>query len=196
MSLRYAVLGILDFREVHGYELTRVLQDGIGLIWPIHHSSLYPNLHRLEAEGLITHRVEREGNRPERKVYSITAEGRDEFRRWLHQPPDSPAPELRSSFMLKLMFTRAENLDEALSWMEKELAEGQGRGASLTGPPGAGTPLVVSWLEETGRHWNQLYGARLRDLRDRLVEIRRESGGDESKINAVLAGLEKGSGSD
>jgi DNA-binding PadR family transcriptional regulator len=194
MSLRHAVLGVLDFREMHGYELTRVLQDGIGLIWPIHHSSLYPNLHRLEAERLITHRVEREGSRPQRKVYSITADGRAEFRRWLQEPPDRPAPEVRSPFMLKLMFTRAENLDEALAWVEKELSEAEGREANLTGPPSAATPLVVSWLQETGRHWNELYGARLRDLRDRLVEIRRKSGGNTSKINAVLAGLEKGSG--
>jgi DNA-binding PadR family transcriptional regulator len=194
MSLRHAVLGVLDFREMHGYELTRVLQDGIGLIWPIHHSSLYPNLHRLEAERLITHRVEREGSRPQRKVYSITADGRAEFHRWLQEPPDRPAPEVRSPFMLKLMFTRAENLDEALAWVEKELSEAEGREANLTGPPSAATPLVVSWLQETGRHWNELYGARLRDLRDRLVEVRRESGGNTSKINAVLAGLEKGSG--
>ena len=52
----------------------------------------------------------------------------------------------------------------------------------------------MSWLEETGRHWNELYGARLRDLRERLVGIRRDAGGDPSRINAALAGLEKSSG--
>jgi DNA-binding PadR family transcriptional regulator len=186
MSLRHAVLGILDFREMHGYELTRVLQEGIGRIWPIHHSSLYPNLHRLESDGLITHRAEREGGRPERKVYSITSEGRREFRRWLREPPDRPAPEVRSSFMLKLIFTRAENLDEALAWIEKELAEEEQRGEQLRGSAKEPLPLIAGWLSQTGELWNALYRERLRALRGELAEVRRLSGGDPARINAML----------
>jgi hypothetical protein len=53
-------------------------------------------LGRLESEGWVGYREERLGNRPPRRVYSLTRRGAQEFRRRLrarlagHVPPDHP----------------------------------------------------------------------------------------------------------
>ena len=194
MSLRHAILGILDYRDMHGYELVRVLQEGIGLIWPVHHSSLYPNLHRLEAEGLISHRAEREGNRPERKVYSITSSGREDLHRWLHEPPEFGLPEARSPFFLKLIFTRAENLEEVLTWIEKELSGLEQRAEQFQASSEQAAPMVVDWLQELGHDWTGIYASSLRDLRERLRDLSTRFPEERAKINAALRGQGTGGG--
>ena len=62
----------------------------------------YPVLRSLIAEKLVTKTVESEAGKPDRHVYSLTATGRKEFRRWLRQ---GFAPKIqRNEFLLKLFF--------------------------------------------------------------------------------------------
>lgn len=63
-----------------GYDLMRRFQEVPGAIWPAQHPQIYPELGRLEREGLIE--VESEGSR-RRKSYAITDAGLAEVQRWL-----------------------------------------------------------------------------------------------------------------
>ncbi|OIJ89724.1 PadR family transcriptional regulator [Streptomyces colonosanans] len=82
-STRLFVLGALaKGGPMHGHQLRRMAQIDRTELWTdIKPGSLYGVLHRMQAEGIITAvRSEQEGNRPERTVYAITDEGRNEFR--------------------------------------------------------------------------------------------------------------------
>ncbi len=76
-----AVLGILCEADHHPYEIARLLRDRHQDEPPGHTSrSLYHAVEKLVAGGLIA-AVEtiRDGRRPERTVYQVTEDGREEF---------------------------------------------------------------------------------------------------------------------
>jgi DNA-binding PadR family transcriptional regulator len=77
-----AVLAVLSERESHPYEISRVIRTrNPEESFSRNGRSLYHAVERLAEAGLIESvEVNREGRRPERTVYRITAEGREELR--------------------------------------------------------------------------------------------------------------------
>ncbi len=80
MSLRHAVLGLLAVAPATGYELTQRFDQSLAHAWHASHSQVYPQLARLEQEGLIE--VVGEGPRRSR-TWGITPAGRAQLRDWL-----------------------------------------------------------------------------------------------------------------
>src|SRR5687767_1706938 len=78
MSARLFVLGVLNDRDAHGYEIKEVARERRLEKWSdIGYGSIYHALGGLEREGLIRESaVEQEGGRPPRSVYRITDAGR------------------------------------------------------------------------------------------------------------------------
>jgi DNA-binding PadR family transcriptional regulator len=85
--LELAVLGLLHEAPMHGYELRKQLHARLGPLRAFSWGSLYPTLRRLQRAALIAEQVPpppadervswgRQGRRS-RKVYEITAEGKD-----------------------------------------------------------------------------------------------------------------------
>ncbi|MCZ6782547.1 MAG: PadR family transcriptional regulator, partial [Proteobacteria bacterium] len=174
MSLRHAILGVLEFQPMHGYALQCVLEEGISYFWPVNLPAIYPCLKRLEQEGLVTHETEAslEG-RPNRKVCTVTAAGREELARWRREPPESDVPRFRNELFLKLLFSRRENLPDTREWIEREEAQCAKRLAALRGriEQGEAQPLFVRFLRESGQAHLELHVERLRHLRSQIDEI-------------------------
>src|SRR5262249_3385606 len=55
-------------------------------MWAATHSQIYPALHKLEEEGLVTSENQIRGHSLQRTVYSITPVGEQELLYWLRQP--------------------------------------------------------------------------------------------------------------
>ena len=53
MSLRYALLAVLTARPMTGYDLARTFHASVGHVWNAPNSQIYPELHRMENDGLI-----------------------------------------------------------------------------------------------------------------------------------------------
>jgi PadR family transcriptional regulator AphA len=85
---RYAVLGLLAYMPLSGYDIKTIYQRSLGNFWGESFGHIYPTLGRLVEEGLATCDESPSGGRPGRKVYTITEEGRAEARRWLEQPAE------------------------------------------------------------------------------------------------------------
>jgi len=51
--LDLAILGLLEERELHGYEIRRQLREHLGILANVSFGSLYPALARLEAAGAV-----------------------------------------------------------------------------------------------------------------------------------------------
>lgn len=62
---------------MYGYEMTRKVKELTSNEIMITEGALYPALHKLEAEGLLSVSIEHTGNRP-RKYYSLTKNGKKE----------------------------------------------------------------------------------------------------------------------
>ena len=85
-TLNYALLGLLAREPLTGYELTSQLKGRMGPFWSTTHSQVYPELSRLEEEGLAIHRTVEQRERPDKKVYSITGEGLEALKGWITSP--------------------------------------------------------------------------------------------------------------
>jgi DNA-binding PadR family transcriptional regulator len=102
MSLKHALLGFLNYGPHTGYELKKVFDISVAHFWNAELSQIYPSLKALETEGLVEMNVDVQEDRPNRKVYSITDDGRRELIEWLSTPADSD--QVREPLLVKLFF--------------------------------------------------------------------------------------------
>lgn len=119
MSLRFALLGLLNEHPSSGYDLTRRFSQGIGsYAWDAKHSQIYPELKKLTDDGLIE--VAEEGARG-RKTYAITGDGRDQLRHWLLTPPAGTGG-VRNEYVLRLFLLSALDRNEARAMLEHTIS--------------------------------------------------------------------------
>ncbi|MCA1655840.1 MAG: PadR family transcriptional regulator [Pseudonocardiaceae bacterium] len=86
--LEFAILGLLHEAPMHGYELRKRLFDMLGTLRAFSYGSLYPTLRRLLKAGLIVEddppevvddRAARSWGKRAKRVYKLTAEGKERF---------------------------------------------------------------------------------------------------------------------
>jgi len=193
--LDLAILGLLEQRELHGYEIRRQLRDHLGMLANVSFGSLYPALARLEAAGAVevvespgepavpaapptgslsgewavlrSRRRSAGRGRRSRKVYRITEAGRALFAELLTGGAGSDDAR---SFGLKLAFARHLAPQARLSLLERRRAQLVQRLAEVEGA-GVGSDLDVyarSVVEHTAEGVAQDIG-----WLDRLIEAER-----------------------
>jgi len=86
MSTRNLILALLEIEPATGYELALKTKESVEPLWSATHSQVYPALHKLEQEGLVTGEEDVRGTRMKRVLYSITPKGRQELQDWIDSP--------------------------------------------------------------------------------------------------------------
>ena len=86
MSLDHILLGLLR-DPATGYDLKNAFSESVRHFWSAELSQIYPTLKRLEQRRMLRSRVEPSPKGPNRKVYSLTEEGRTELLYWLRSGP-------------------------------------------------------------------------------------------------------------
>ena len=98
-TLAYALLGLLARERLSGYDIKLRMERRVGNFWSARHSQIYPELARLEGEGLVSHVVVKQRDRPDKKVYEITASGLGALEEWVTAPVEPR--ETRDELVLK-----------------------------------------------------------------------------------------------
>ncbi|MGP3937783.1 PadR family transcriptional regulator [Nonomuraea sp. KM88] len=83
MSLRHALLSILTVESMTGYDLVKYFDGSNAFVWSAPPSQIYPELRRMEREGLVRAQVVPRGDRAEKRVYSISGAGAEELQGWI-----------------------------------------------------------------------------------------------------------------
>ena len=118
MNVRTICLAILYDGESTGYEIRKLSVEGeYAYFVDASYGSIYPALAKLEAEKLVTSRVEVQDGKPAKKIYAITGAGRKAFIDSLFEKLGDD--EFRSEFLLFARF--ASELPAAL--IEQRLNE-------------------------------------------------------------------------
>ena len=120
MSIKYAVLGLIAEEPRHGYAVRAAFEQRLGDFWELNYGQVYQVLTALEGEGLITGADERIGRRPVRRIYSITAQGRDQLRRWLLRPASRRRP-FRDEFYVRLLFAFSSGIEMVRQMVADEI---------------------------------------------------------------------------
>jgi DNA-binding PadR family transcriptional regulator len=99
-GLREAILGLLAIRPMTGYDLSRSYRRALQQIWYAPLGQVYPTLRKMRRDGLLRVSVKAQRHRSNRKIYSLTAEGRKLLVLWLSQP--ASLPRMHHEFIHKL----------------------------------------------------------------------------------------------
>ena len=102
-ELKYTILGLVNRESTSGYDIAKTFNDSVSNFWNAKHSQIYPELKKLVEEGLVEYRIEIQGEKLEKKIYSITEKGRKEFFNWLYTDEGLP-PQQKDAFRLRMYF--------------------------------------------------------------------------------------------
>lgn len=120
-TLKYAILGLINREPMTGYDITREFNsNNLANFWYAKHSQVYPELSRLMEEELVTCQVVIQGEKLEKKLYTITPKGREELRQWLlEDDPLGPTP--KDVFRLRLYFSDFMTPEELKKHLQAQL---------------------------------------------------------------------------
>lgn len=170
--LALAVLVLLWERPMHPYEMAQVLRErGKDMSINIKWGSLYTVIRSLERNGFIeVTRTFREGRRPERTVYAITEEGREEMRAWLRELIAVPAKEY-PRFEGALSLAGALPPDEVISLLEERVRRLDGEIAEINAQLAAAGEHVARIFLIEGEYVVAMRHAEAEWIRSLLSEI-------------------------
>jgi DNA-binding PadR family transcriptional regulator len=155
----YVILGMLHGGPKSGYEIKSIVDHSTRFFWAASYGQIYPELRRLEGDALIEGEDAPNGDRP-RRVYRLTAAGRDALEEWLLG--SDTTIELRDESLLRLFFADALPHEQALLLLEGRRHGHEGFLEALRAidaRPGIDTPfvdLVLRWgiaFNEWGAQW-------------------------------------------
>ncbi|NDI33201.1 PadR family transcriptional regulator [Chengkuizengella sediminis] len=118
----YTILGLLMYSPLTGYEIKRSIENSIKHFWQESYGQIYPTLKKLvDLEFAVVH-VEKVDGKPERKLYTITEQGRVEFINWLEKPIGK-IPIHKNELLLKIFYgqhlTVKQNIEQIVQYQEK-----------------------------------------------------------------------------
>jgi DNA-binding PadR family transcriptional regulator len=163
------VLALLAKEPSHGYELRTRLRQALGPVGEaMNAGQIYVTLSRLEKAGLVTPaRSAGLPERPDRKIYELTAAGQRRVADWIDEVGwPGPAP---AEFHLKLVAAAAAGLGDPLAIVDRQRRElfrllRDAEREALAEPEGSTGALLlegivlrlqadIHWLEACERHW-------------------------------------------
>jgi PadR family transcriptional regulator AphA len=117
MSINYAILGILSYKSLTGYDLKKIIQDSPFMYWSGNNNQIYKSLLELLDEGFVTSEVHHQDSSPSKKIYTITIEGLAELKDWVLSTPEPP--EFKKTFLIQLAWADLLSTDELIALLSE-----------------------------------------------------------------------------
>lgn len=119
-TLKYAILGLINRNPLTGYDITKAFNEGLVEFWYARHSQIYPELKKLTDEDLISYETVIQGEKLEKKLYTITEKGKKCLQKWLAK--DVPLEQTpKDLFRLKAYFCDEMDNDTLLRQFQNAL---------------------------------------------------------------------------
>lgn len=81
--LKHGILGLLSYRSMTGYDIMLTFRDSLNFFWSANTSQIYRELQALKSKGFVNEQIIKQNDKPDKKIFSITMEGREELKAWL-----------------------------------------------------------------------------------------------------------------
>ena len=129
--MRQPLLALLAKEPAHGYELKLALEQTFGEAYPSPNiGQIYVTLKRLEQDGLVCSEDVEQATRPNKRVYELTAAGREAVAAWVDEP--SEGPRVRDDFFSKLILAPMAGLADRMELINRQRRHYFGIMRSLT----------------------------------------------------------------
>ncbi|WP_283137241.1 PadR family transcriptional regulator [Rhizohabitans arisaemae] len=117
--MRLQLLALLAKEPAHGYELKQALEQTFGNAYPSPNiGQIYVTLGRLEKDGLVRGVDVEQSNRPNKKVYHLTAAGLDTLAIWADEPTEGPR--VRDEFFMKLVLAPMTGMADRMALITRQ----------------------------------------------------------------------------
>jgi DNA-binding PadR family transcriptional regulator len=172
VTVGVTLLGLLEDRPRHGYDLKQRYDRLFGARRPLKFGQVYATLARLDRDGLIEIAAIERGEGPDRKRYAITADGVADVDLYLRQAIE-PNPGLEDELFVKVVLALTSGRD-AERLLDVQRAAHLQRMRELTRVKRDGTVLQTISADrdlfhlEADLRWIELTSARLDRLRKEL----------------------------
>lgn len=123
MSLAHGILGFLNYGNMSGYDLAKAFDSSIQFFWHAQNSQIYLVLENLEKKGFVTHERIVQADKPNKKLYSITASGKKEFIRWLTENDSGAAVDFKSAFLMKVFFSGNTMPEQSIEMLKRFISD-------------------------------------------------------------------------
>jgi len=125
-TLKYAILGLINRKSLTGYDITKEFNSGLVDFWYANHSQIYPELKKLTDECLISYKIIIQGEKLQKKLYTITEEGKVCLQKWLKK--DEPLDHTpKDVFRLKAYFCDEMSNEDLVRQFKSELNKHLGK---------------------------------------------------------------------
>lgn len=118
MSLKHGLLGLLGYGDMTGYELTKYFNESLNFFWSAQTSQIYRDLNNLEKKGFLKSKIEHQEGKPDKRIYSITKEGKDEFLKWLNDYDFGKELDYRDPMLMKMFFSKQGDTEKLIRGLE------------------------------------------------------------------------------
>ncbi len=138
------LLGILKAQSQHGYQINEFIEQNLSRVTDMKKATAYAVLDRLSRNEYVSVKSEQAGNRPPRKVYTITSSGEELFLKLLRENLcsfDSPVfagdiglmflDELPRVDALECLSQRLDKVDRQIAIYRQAPPHGHGLGVDL-----------------------------------------------------------------
>jgi PadR family transcriptional regulator AphA len=102
--LKYALLGLLQYRPLTGYELKGIMDTSTSFFWYAELSQIYVTLKSMEKQGLVSSSLTPGEKGRDKRVYQISLSGLEDLQDWLREPVTELEPQ-KDTLALKLFFS-------------------------------------------------------------------------------------------
>ncbi len=114
--LKHGILGLVNYQKMTGYEIMQAFRDSLNFFWKAQTSQIYRELQTLESRGWVNKTVVAQQGKPDKNIYSITKEGKEELLRWLAD--GNLGVNSRTPILMKVFFMGELSREENIRYFE------------------------------------------------------------------------------
>ena len=174
--LRHGILGLLSYSDMTGYQLMEVFRDSLNYFWTVQTSQIYRELQKLDELGWVRGTSVEQTGRPDKKVFSITEEGRAELERWLSEPFADRSR--RIPLLMRVFFSGELPADVNIAFFRALAAQSGAFARGMEKPAGSASLYAgaVEDAEYRKLYWDmtiefgRMYAGMLRDWSEKCIE--------------------------
>ncbi len=121
--LKHGILGLLNYGAMTGYDIMLTFKNSLRFFWSAQTSQIYRELQTLKNKGWVKDENISQNGKPDKKLFSITASGKEELNRWLLE--DDTGFETKSPILMKTFFRGERSIEENVEFFKRIQAECQ-----------------------------------------------------------------------
>ena len=104
MSLKHGLLGLLTYKPMTGYDLMKIFNESLSFFWTAQTSQIYRELDLIEKKGWVKSEYVIQRDKPNKKIFTLSENGKEEFVRWLNEHTIKDISNSRDAMTLRVYF--------------------------------------------------------------------------------------------